>query len=194
MKPKDILIATLLILTLSSLLSGCKTDGGNLITEKKTAIEEYLRKASEVKKDVKMVLESSKKEEEEVRISIYLENPEKKPLTSVQSWFSFNPSKLKGKEILTSDSLFTLPAPYSNAFDNIDGLVMIGRSNPEPVTQGRVKVAEMVFEVVKQGVTMMDVYDYREDLNGHTTVNTMLDGRPVNILKKPEMPILVLEN
>jgi hypothetical protein len=40
---------------------------------------------------------------------------------------------------------------------------------------------------------MIDVYDYRENLDGHTSVNVMVEGTPHNILKKPESPALIIQ-
>ena len=85
-------------------------------------------------------------------------------------------------------------APYDNDFDNENGLVMLGRSNPDPVTDQVIDVAEMVFDIVGEGTVMIEAYDYREDLTGHTSANTIIDEKPYNILIKPESPALVIEN
>ncbi len=204
MKPKDIIIAAALILTLSSFLSGCQLIESNNETAMKPAAEsvmkaevkkpripqrtqELIAKAEEVKKEVKMTFETEEKDGQ-IEVSIYLENTAKKAITSVQTWLSFNPELIEGLKMKTSDSAFTLPAPYKNGFDNESGLMMLGRSNPDVITDTKIFVAVATFKVKTEGVAVVDIYDYREDLTGHTSVNTLVDGEPYNILIKPESP------
>jgi len=202
MKPKNIAIATLLILIASTLLNGCETI--KLSTEKKPAasenvgapsasqIQELVKKAEAVKKEVKMVFEADKGDNQ-LTVKIKLDNPNQKPITSVQAWLSFDPQILQGKKLNTADSAFALVAPYDNAFDNTNGLVMLGRSNQKPITDKTITVADVVFDLVKNETVMLEVYDYRDDLNGHTSANTIVDGKPYNVLIKPESPALVIE-
>lgn len=206
MKSRDILIALAMILTFSSFLSGCEFVD-NLIEKKapetasvskpsipkRPSLEELAVKAVAVKKEVEINL-SAKKEKGQVKVKITLNNPKQKPITSVQSWLSFDSSKLQGEKIDTSNSAFELMAPYDNAFDNESGLMMLGRSNSEPLTSASIEVAEVIFDVIADGTTMVDFYDYRTDLSGHTSVNTVTDGEPFNILIQPESPALIIEN
>ncbi len=196
MQTKDILIATALILTLSSLLNGC-----DLLTlpEKQASAPAQpatpsidLEKARAVHKTVNIAMKAEAADNQ-VTVRILLNNPDNKPVTSVQSWLSFDPEYLQGREIDTSESAFSLMAPYDNTFDNENGLVMLGRANPEPVTDKNSQVAEVVFDRKKSGVTMIDVYDYQQDLSGHASANSLASGKPYNILKKPASPALIVE-
>ncbi len=85
-------------------------------------------------------------------------------------------------------------ALYDNTFDNENGLVMLGRANPDPITNPSIHVAEVIFDVVGEGTIMINAHDYREDVTGHVSVNTIIDEKPYNILIKPDSPALVIEN
>ena len=160
MKPKDIIIATALILTLSNFLTGCQLiESNDEVTTKPAAEEsmkkevkkpripqraqELIEKAKEVKKEVKMTFETEEKEGQ-IEVSIYLENTAEKAITSVQAWLSFNPELIEGVKMKASDSAFTLPAPYKNGFDNESGLMMLGRSNPDVLTDTKIFIAMAV--------------------------------------------------
>ncbi|MBN2096000.1 hypothetical protein JW752_01220 [Candidatus Peregrinibacteria bacterium] len=198
MKAKDILIATALILTLSSLLNGCallpqeKASEATQPPAPKINVEKLAEKARAAQKSVNLAFKAER-EEGQVTVTINLNNPEGKPITSVQSWLSFDPNRLYGKEIKTDDSAFSLIAPYNNTFDNENGLMMLGRANPDPLTDKTIKVAEVVFDVRGEGATMIDVYDYQDDLSGHASANSIIEGKPYNLLKKPNSPALIIE-
>ncbi len=206
MNSKYILIATAVIILLTSVLTGCslleKSSGGETATTKTEItsgpkipkkVNDLVMKAAAAKKEVKLMLEAEKSEGKLV-VMVKLDNPEKKPITSVQSWLSFDAAKLKGIELNTDKSDFSLPAPYDNTFDNTNGLMMLGRSNPEAVTDESILMAEVQFEVLTEETIMIDAYDYRDDLTGHMSVNTVIDGTPYNILIQPESPTLIVEN
>ncbi len=207
MKPKEIVIATAVIILLSTLLNGCgliekstsddvsaSVTAENQVTKLKfpEGINDLVDTAKAVTKEVKLVLDNEKSRDE-LRIVIKLDNPNKKPITSVQSWLSYNPDDLKGKEIDTKNSAFSLTAPYNNTFDENNGLMMLGRSNPDPVNDESITVATVIFEVLEDATLAVDAYDYREDLSGHTSVNVLVDGTPYNILVKPDSPTLLIE-
>lgn len=206
MKPKDIVIATAMILIAASFLSGCSLLSGEQAesrpsaemtqAQKKPSIPkrtaELLKTVQAVQKEVKLKL-SVAREVAEAKVKIELENPEKKPVTSTQLWLSFDTKRLQGKTINTDGSAFELPAPLANEFDNENGLVMLGRSNPDPLTDELIYVAEITFDISGEGATALDVYDYRDDLSGHTSVNTVIDNNPYNLLIKPETPALIIE-
>lgn len=194
MKPKELLIATALILLFSTLLSGCQLveQPGSGKTVKKTFIEEFVMKAVAAKKEVRLSLKAVR-DGTQVKVSVTLENPNLKPITSAQTWLSFDPALLQGKSLNAKDSAFSLMAPYDNAFDNKNGLVMLGRANPKPITDKTIKVAELVFDSVKGGTAMVDGYDYQDDLSGHTSANVLVSGKPFNILLKPDSPLLIIE-
>lgn len=194
MKPKELVIATALILLFSTLVSGCqvvqKTGSGK--TAKKTVIEEFMMRAVAVKKEVSLSLKAVR-QGAQVKVSVVLENPNLEPITSAQTWLSFDPAMLQGNSINVKESAFGLMAPYDNTFDNKNGLVMLGRANPKPVTDKAIKMAELVFDTVKDGTTMIDAYDYQDDLSGHASANDMVNGKPFNIMLKPDSPLLIIQ-
>ena len=193
MKPKDLIIATALILLLGSLLAGCEvTAPKSEKTAKKTAIEEFVLRAVAAKKEVNLVLKADR-QAKQIKVTVSLENPNLKPITSVQAWLSYDPAKLQGKSVDAKTSAFDLMAPYDNTFDNQNGLVMLGRASTKPAKEKVVKVAELTFDVAEEGAAMLDAYDYQEDLSGHVSANVLTDGKPFNILVKPDSPLLVIE-
>lgn len=75
-----------------------------------------------------------------------------------------------------------------------NGLIKIGRSRTgESIDLAEINVAEVVVEKLQTGATVLNFYDYHEDYSGHTTVNAILDGEIYNVLKKPELPAIVLD-
>jgi len=193
MKPKELVLATALIVLLGILLGGCQVVEP---TSKKevgqTVIEQFMARAVAAKKEVGLKL-TAEKVGKTVKVKIALENPNVKPITSVQSWLSYDPSLLKGVSVSAEGSAFSLQAPFDNTFDGTKGILAIGRSSPKAVESKSVLVAEATFEVVGEGVVMVDAYDYQDDLSGHTSVNTLVRGKPFNILRRPESPLLVIE-
>ena len=105
---------------------------------------------------------------------------------------SYDPTKLKGVEVDVAKSAFTLNAPYANAFDSTNGLMKLGRSSSTAVTDKEIHVAVVTFEVLEGKSAAIDAYDYREDLTGHTSANTLIDTRPYNVLEKPSSPLLII--
>jgi len=193
MKPKELLIATGLILTLGVLLSGCQVvEPKQGKVSKKTVIEAFVLKAVAAKKEVRLALKADR-QGDKLKVTVTLENPNLKPVTSVQTWLSFDPSKLQGKTVEARSSAFGLMAPYANTFDNENGLVMLGRSNSQPVAEKSTVVAVLSFDIVKPGVTTLDAYDYQDDLSGHTSANVLEGGKPFNVLQKPDSPLLIIE-
>lgn len=194
MKPKELVIATALILLFSAVVSGCQVvePSSTGKAARKTIIEEFVMKAVAAKKEVRLSLKAVR-EGAQVRVTVNLENPNLKPITSTQAWLSFDPALLQGKSINVKDSAFSLMAPYDNAFDNETGLAMLGRANPKPLTDKTIKVAELVFDSAKDGTAMVDAYDYQDDLSGHTSANVLVNGKPFNILLKPTSPLLIIE-
>lgn len=190
MNPAKIIIATAVIILFTSVLSSCVPD--KTANENPTPVE-IVNMAREITKEVSINL-LSEIDGNTVIVKIILDNPKKKPLTSVQSWLSYNPKALRGVSIKTEDSLFEFTAPYESAFDEVTGIVMIGRGNNEPINDKSIVVAEVVFEIISEGTTMIDIYDYRQDLSGHASSNMMHEGFPYNILIKPESPALVIAN
>lgn len=179
-----ILIAAALVLIATTALVGCTP---------KDVSEVGVQRIEEARDLVKNVsLKLSEKEGEDLVLVLSLDNSEKRPLTSAQVWLAYNPDLLKGVSIDTSASDFELTAPYDNDFDQELGLVMLGRSTATPLKDKEIKVAEITFERIGEGTAMVEAYDYRPDLSGHTSANIMVDGNPLNVLLKPQTPLLTL--
>jgi len=193
MKTNQLIIATASILLIGWFLTGCQVvEPKSDQKTSKTVIEKFVMKAVAAKKEVKLVLKADH-QANQVNVTLTLENPNLKPITSAQTWLSYNPLALKGASINTKDSAFDLMAPYDNTFDENNGLVMVGRGSTKPLTGKSIKVAELTFDVLGGGATMIDAYDYQENLSGHTSVNTVVNGEPFNILLKPNSPALIIE-
>lgn len=200
MESIKIIIATAFIFLIGSLLNGCgmeqkapthgvATDSSITITSKKPII----RWPQWVKKEVEIVLESTRVDNE-LTVKVILDNPNKKPILSVESWISFDPLALEGASIDFSKSPFILSAPYENTFDFINGVAMIGRSNPTPIDETKIIVAEITFNVKADHTTMISFYDYQSDISGHTSCNVLRGNAPVNLCKKPNNPALIVES
>ncbi len=185
------LLATGIIHFSSSLLGGCGNDVENPESTLDPAVAR-VQAAQEIKKTVSFLFEQ-KEVENQMKLSIYLDNPEEKPITSVQSWLTFNPELLQGLEVEVDESDFVLPAPYENGFDNKNGLLKVGRSAQGSVSDKKLLVAEVYFQPLRSGVAMVDVYDYKMDLSGRASANMVLDGVPYNLLMKPDVPAIVME-
>ena len=170
-------------------MSGCVSSTGSL---HESAPVQFFINMQKAKKDVVLKLKSELIEDV-VNIKIVLENPSKKPISSSQIWLSYNPDHLEGNTINTVNSPFALTAPYDNTFDNINGLAMIGRANNEPITDPFINFAEITFNIKTDMTAMIDAYDYRNDLSGHLSANMMIDGKPYNVLLKPESPLLTIK-
>ena len=179
-----IIIAATIVLIASNLLVGCTSEASEAGLKR-------LEEAQEMKKTVSLYL-VAKEDTSDAVVQVVLDNPEKKPITSVQSWLAYNPEVLKGVSLNTEDSAFELEAPYDNDFDDEAGLVMIGRSSAKPVRDEKIMVAEIHFERTGEGAAMIEAYDYRQDLTGHTSANMMQNGTPVNILLKPQVPLPII--
>lgn len=168
----------------SSILTGCGTVHGF----SKAGITR-IYEAQELKKTAELELLPVPSAEGRVTLKLVIENPEKKPITSVQSWLSYNPDVLSGAALRTEESPFHIVAPYDNGFDQDAGLVMIGRSTETPVDDEEILVAEIEFEKTADGTAMIEAYDYTSDLTGHSSVNMVIDETPYNILLKPDVPL-----
>ncbi|PIZ70794.1 hypothetical protein COY07_06135 [Candidatus Peregrinibacteria bacterium CG_4_10_14_0_2_um_filter_43_11] len=195
MDPKKILIATVLIFLFGSLLTGCgDRDNSELASFRLAAPVSAAQRslmATQLQKDVVIEFLPTR-DHDRVVIEIRLSNPSRKPITSVQTWLSFDPKKLEGTDMNVVDSPFALTAPFKNTFDNKRGLVMLGRANNTPISDPYITVATLTFKSLKPGVTMIDAYDYQPDLSGHTSVNILFNHLPYNVLAEPEIPTLVL--
>lgn len=181
-----ILIAAAFILVVSSVLSACGSQGNSELGV------ERIQEVQEMKKSVELALTQIEGETDNV-VRITLKNPEKRPVTSVQAWLAYNPDHLRGISVDTTQSAFGLMAPYDNTFDQEGGLLMLGRSNTEPVSDAEIVVADVHFQKITDGTAMIEAYNYRQDISGHSSVNMMLDGAPLNILIKPPSPLIAIQ-
>ncbi|MBI5411702.1 hypothetical protein HZA43_00830 [Candidatus Peregrinibacteria bacterium] len=144
-----------------------------------------------VKRDVELFA-SAERKDKDVVVTITLHNLSQKPITSVQSWLSYDPKQLKAKTIKVDNSAFTLTAPYENQFDNDKGLVRLGRANNKPISDVRIMVAQVTFERLTNQIAMLNFYDYQTSLTGHTSVNMLVNNVPYNVLKEPINPAVVI--
>lgn len=184
MNSVKIILAAVILMAASNILSACSPQVSNVAIER---IEE----ANELKKTVSLKLEQ-KVDEDKKLLQIVLENPEAQPLTSAEVWLSYNPEHLKGLSLEPNDELFELSAPYENDFDHESGIMKLGRSSAEPVSEKKIVLAEVAFEKLTSGVAMIEAYDYKHDLSGHSSVNMMNELEPVNVLLKPTTPLYIL--
>ena len=123
---------------------------------------------------------------DEFDVEIVVKNPGLQSIISVRSWLSYDMNALEGVSITTDDSPFTLSAPGEDEFD-AEGHAKIGRSN----ISGGFKdledtVATVRFKVKTPNPVTATIspYDYQVTELGHTSVNIMDQGFPVNILSE----------
>lgn len=147
---------------------------------------------AEAKADVSLVLKNESQNGSALLVSVYIENPSKQQIASVQSWLKYDPQVLKGKKIDASASVFDFVAPGENTFDQTSGIVKIGRSS---ITGGsnedNIFVAEIMFEWLKKQSTTLSFYNFQLDNSGNTNVMIFQEGFPVNVLKESPKAIEV---
>ena len=143
--------------------------------------------------DASLELQTSAKQYnagDEINVDIMLKNPGAQNVISIRSWLEYNPAVLAAENIDSSGSSFTLGAPGEDDISAGEGLVKIGRSNISGgVTESETKVATVKFKVLSQNLSdaKISFYDYQVTELGHTSVNVIEDGFPVNILaEKPK--------
>lgn len=134
---------------------------------------------------------------DEVVVDVVLKNPERQKVISVRSWLKYDPAQLTALGVMSSDSLFTLSAPGEDGVDAPNGLVKIGRSNiGGGVTEPETVVATVKFKVkTASAVTAkISAHDYQVTELGHTNVNIIDQGFPVNVLSKEPKALSILLN
>ncbi len=187
-----ILIATGVIILVGSILTGCS----RLVSRESDLAPgvgiEDLKQAAGLQKDVTLDL-SAQRERNQVKVKVTLKNPSQKPITSAQTWLTYDSTTLKGVSVDVSRSPFSLTAPFESLFDPGKGLVKLGRGSEKPITDPFITVGELTFEVLKPGTTMVSAYDYKPNLRGHSSANVMLNGKPYNIMAKPQSPALIIQ-
>lgn len=127
---------------------------------------------------------------EEFAVDIKLENPDLQNIISVRSWLEYDPALLEAVAVETKDSAFTLAAPGEDNVSASEGLIKIGRSNIEGgFSEPETVVATIRFKVLAQfaGNAEISFFDYQISELGHTSVNIIDAGFPLNILsEEPE--------
>ncbi len=124
---------------------------------------------------------------QEFAVDIVLKNPSQQNVISVRSWLSYDPMALEATALETRDSVFNLAAPGEDDISASEGKVKVGRSNISGgVSDVEVKVATVHFKVKSAlaGKTSISFYDYQVSELGHTSVNIIDGGFPLNILGK----------
>jgi Cohesin domain len=124
---------------------------------------------------------------DEFTVDVMLKNPSQQNVISVRTWLSYDPKALSATALDTSASPFALPAPGEDGISADEGRVMIGRANiTGGVKDAQVKVATVHFKVLSayKDKTTISFYDYQVNELGHTSVNIVDQGFPLNILGK----------
>lgn len=131
---------------------------------------------------------------DEFTVDIELKNPGAQSVISVRSWLEYNPAALSAENIDTSKSAFTLAAPGEDEVNAGEGHVQIGRSNISGgVTDAESTVATVRFRVLAGNAQTSEIkfYDYQVSELGHTSVNIIDSGFPVNILSEEPKSIKI---
>lgn len=127
---------------------------------------------------------------QEFTVDVMVKNPSQESIISVRTWLDYDPTVLEAEAIDTSNTPFTLAAPGEDTVSSSEGKVKIGRSNiAGGMKDAEAKVATIKFKVLGAlaGKTSIEFYDYQVSELGHTSVNIIQDGFPLNILsKEPE--------
>lgn len=126
---------------------------------------------------------------DEFDIEVVVKNPGAQNIISVRSWLSYDINALEGIAINTQGSPFTLSAPGEDTFDT-EGRAKIGRSNISggfQDSEATVAVVRFRVKTAAPKTTTISSYDYQITELGHTSVNIIDQGFPVNILSdEPE--------
>ena len=150
--------------------------------------------------DAELILQPSVSEAnqgEEFTVDIVLKNPGLQNVISVRSWLTYDPALLEALNIDTSASLFTLAAPGEDVISSSEGRVKIGRSNiTGGFSEAETTVATVSFKVLAayEGNATIDFYDYQVSELGHTSVNIIDQGFPLNILSEEPESIQIKVN
>jgi hypothetical protein len=133
----------------------------------------------------------------EFTVDIKLKNPSAEKVISVRSWLEYNSSLLEAVSIDATGSPFTLAAPGEDSVSVGEGRVKIGRSNISGgMTDSEAKVVTVKFRVLaaQKGTATIGFYDYQVSELGHTSVNIIDEGFPLNILNTKPASISISLN
>ncbi len=134
---------------------------------------------------------------DEFDVDIVLRNPGLQNIISVRAWLEFNVDVLEAVNLNTDNSQFTLSAPGETEISAGEGLIKLGRSNVSGgFSASETKVATVRFKVKTPYAltTLIEAYDYQITELGHTSVNIIDQGFPVNILSGEPDPAAVKLN
>jgi hypothetical protein len=151
-------------------------------------------------KDAEIEMEASVEtatQGQEFDVDIMIQNPGRQNIISVRAWLEYNPAALEEVGIVTEETPFTLSAPGETEFSPEEGYVKIGRSNIQGgVSEAEIKVATVRFRVKTPYAmtTVIEPYDFQTTELGHTSVNIIDAGFPINILEGEPEDVLVQLN
>jgi hypothetical protein len=134
---------------------------------------------------------------QEFTVDIGLKNPSLQSIISVRAWLDYDPAVLEAESIEPNSTLFSLEAPGENNISSAEGKVKIGRGNiTGGMKEAEAKVATVKFKVLsaQAGKTTIQFFDYQVSENGHTGINVVEDGLPLNILSKEPQKIEIQLN
>ena len=125
-------------------------------------------------------------DEESLILDVFVINNLQNPISSVQSWLSFDTSVLKCADVDTRDSDFELLAPGEGKCEGEK--VSIGMSTlSDGLTSEKIFVARVEFEKLSLRSTEISFDNFNLDDNSNVSIRTFQDGFPVNVLtEKPE--------
>lgn len=133
---------------------------------------------------------------DEFDVEVMLSNPGLQSIISVRAWLSYNPDILEGLSVDTEGTPFTLSAPGESEVSQNEGLIKLGRSNISGgSSEAEVQVATVRFRVKTPYAVQATIEPHNYQINelGHTSVNIIDQGFPVNILgQEPETALINL--
>lgn len=179
MKPIKIILAAAVIIVTSSYLTACSAQEQELSQD---GIQRIMA-ANDIEKSVELIVREVPDEDEFV-VELLLKNPEKKPITSAETWITYPPEKLLGTSIDSNETVFELAAPDSNQFNHESGIVQIGRATASPVNDELIALGHIHFDKKKNDSVMLDAF------LSHTSVNILVDEKVVDVLVNPASPLL----
>ena len=135
---------------------------------------------------------------DKIKIEIWIRNPSAQALISAQSWLTYDAKKFKGEKIDFTDSDFDLQTPGEYKFVDKQNLVRLARGTTQRggVTNTEAKVADVWFTATStaNAKPYFGWYDYQTSELGHTSVNIIEGGLPVNILSQEPKKLSVTLN
>lgn len=191
---KNIIYNFMIFLTLSSCVFSSKPeDKIQEETNKKTKnmiVEKIKNDRQNVLKSNKTASFSSNYEinGDNIKIELYLKNPENKNIRSIRSFLSYDSRVLQGIDIKVNEDVFDIIAPDEKNFDSDFGLVKIGISTTKSFSESKVKFAEINFKRLEKSTVMLDFYNIGE----HTVVYSNDNEKLSDILIPPKIPAIIV--